>query len=189
MKKTILAIVAAAFLGACASHKQASRQALVSQDTITYAYNQTQGLTQKDVQFFNRVCESYGGLQYTPIWVSISNDDETLYSYFCKGQNGKNVVVVIEKPSHGKPVIKEIKQMSKPRKPINVLTAFYDSRVGSGPLEAVLASQGCEVIGRDDNLCSVTLRARNSETRTLLENTKGVISVTEHQIMPPRGSN
>ncbi len=189
MKKSFLAIVAAALLVACASHKSASRQVAVFGDTITYAYNQTQELTQKDVQFFNRVCESYGGLQYTPIWVSITADDETLYSYFCKGQNGKNVVVVIEKPSHGKPVIKEIKQMSKPHKPINVLTAFYDSKVGSGPLEAVLASQGCEVIGRDDNLCSVTLRARNSETRTLLENTKGVMSVTEHQIMPPPGSN
>ncbi len=189
MKAILLTALAALLALACGSHKgtdsTSSTASLLRGDTITYAYNQQRELTQKDIQFFNRVCEAYGGLQYTPVWLSVSGEGDELLSYFCKGKNGKSVIVVIERPAHGKAVIKEIKQTNSPRKPANVVTVFYDQRVGSAPLDAVIGSLDCEVIERDASLCSVTLRLRKAESRTLLENTKGVLSVTEHQMMPP----
>ncbi|MCD7721876.1 MAG: hypothetical protein LUI09_06560 [Prevotellaceae bacterium] len=190
MKHSITALLICLLACSCSASRHATGQGTKGQDTLTYSYSQTQSLTQKDVQFFNRVSEAYGGLQYTPIWLTTSEEGEsTLLSYFCNGQNGKPVMVTIEKPQHGKPVIKEIKQVAKPRKPTNVVTVYYDPQTGSAPLEAVLSTQDCEVMGRDPNACSVTLRLKKSETRTLLENTKGVLSVTDHQIMSPYPSN
>ncbi len=182
--KHILIILATATLFACKGQKYAANDTTTGQDTLTYAANGTQALTQKDVQFFNRVCEAYGGLQYTPVWFTSAEDsDGTQLSYFCKGQNGKNVMVMIHRPTRGKPVITDIKQMSKPKRPTDVLTIFYDSSTGSAPLDAVLSAQNCEVLRRDAEMCSVTVRLSKGETRALIENTKGVISVAEHQMM------
>ncbi len=185
MKKTLFIPIAALLIIACSGQRYASSEPKARQDTLTYSAYQAQALTQKDVQFFSRVCEDYGGLQFTPMWLTTSENEEgTFYAYYCKGQNGKNVMVTIQKPQHGKPIISEIKQMPKPNRPSDVVTVFYDASVGSGPLDAVLGTQNCEVLQRDENMCSVTLRIKNSDTRTLIENTKGVLSVAEHQMMP-----
>ncbi len=179
-----LTLLAALALTACAGQRHAARETGAGQDTLSYAVGQTRELTQGDILFFYNICETYGGLQYTPVWLTTTEgDDGTHLHYYCNGQNGRNVTVDILRPAQGKPVITEIKQAQKPRHPTDVVTVFYDAGVGSGPLDAVLSTQDCEVLQRNAEMCSVTIRLGKGDTRTLLENTKGVLSVVEHQMM------
>jgi len=170
-------------LTACRSSRKLTNDSM--NEPIVGGYTEHRQLTQDDLRFFNEVCRQYGGIDATPVSVSTQVVAGTNYCFRCKDDKGKmfDITILRPLPGRGNPMITEIQEVGKSKKASKVIIVYYDAEVGTGPLDAVIVAERCEVLYRYANINAYSIKMKKESTRTVLENTKGVLSVVDDQVM------
>lgn len=180
---TMLAALLVAFAG-CRSHRPA--QGSVVDDVMVGAYTEHRAATDREVALFHQACAAFGLQGLTPQSVATQVVAGTNYLFLCADRNQRRVSVTIFEPlpGQGRAEVTEVQVPSRTvRKATAVVVVYYDPEIGPAPLEETIRREECEVVYRYSNFNAYALRLKNEKTRKALEETRGVLSVVDNQIM------